>query len=84
MILKDGELTGSYSDKKSPALVAKAMMRVLFQKTGVKQKDIKFKNMETGQNYTYKGRIIELEIPVNIVINKKKFKKLYEIFVERI
>lgn len=84
IILKDGELTGEYSSKKSPSLVAKAIMRVIYQKTGARTKDIRFKNLENGKEYSYKGRIIELERPTNIIINGKKFLKKYQIFVERI
>lgn len=84
IIMKDGGLTGEYSEKKSPSLVAKAIMRVLFQKTGIKNKEIRFKNTRNGNEYTYKARILELERPRNISIGSKVFKKKYEIFVERI
>ena len=84
LILKDGEQTGKYSDKKSPGLVAKAMMKVIFQKTGHKQKEIKFINDRTGKQYTYKAKIIKLERPRTVIINKKKFLQRYDIFTERI
>ena len=84
IIMKDGGLTGEYSEKKSPSLVAKAIMRVLYQKTGIKNKEIRFKNLKNGKEYTYKARIIELERPTNINIGNKKFLKKYSIFVERI
>lgn len=84
IIMKDGNLTGEYSSKKSPALVAKAIMRVLFQKTGIKNKEIRFKDIKTGKEYTYKARIIILENQKNIKIGNKEFKKKYEIIVERI
>lgn len=84
LILNDGELVGSYSDKKSPALVAKAMMRVIFQKTGRTASDIRFINSKTKQEYTYKGKLIELINPKTINIKGKKFNKLYNISVERI
>lgn len=84
IIRKDGSLTGEYSSKKSPALVAQAIMRVLYQKTGVTNKEIRFKNIVNGKEYTYKGRVIVLETPRNIKIGDKIFKKKYEIIVERI
>lgn len=84
LILKDGELVGNYSDKKSPALVAKAMMRVIYQKTGKLASDIRFINVKTKQEYTYKGKLIPIENPKIINIKGKKFNKLYNILVERI
>ncbi len=84
IIMKNGELTGEYSEKKSPSLVAKAIMRVLYQKTGIRNKEIRFKNIKTGQEYSYKARIIVLENPNNIKIGDKTFKEKYKIFVERI
>jgi hypothetical protein len=84
LILKDGEHVGSYSDKKSPALVAKAMMRVIHQKTGKLASDIRFINNKTKQEYTYKGRLIELDEPRIININGKKFEQMYNIHVERV
>lgn len=82
--MKDGNLTGEYSSKKSPSLVAKAIMRVLFLKTGARNKEIRFKNLDNEKEYSYKARIIELENPKVIDINGRKFERKYKIFVERI
>jgi len=84
IILKDGELAGEYSSKKSPSLVAKAIMRVIYQKTKIKNKEIRFKDLTNGKEYTYKARILELEKPKKIIIKDKTFLKKYEIFVDRI
>lgn len=84
IILKDGELTGKYSDKKSPGLVARAIMKVIFQKTGATSKEIKFKNDRNGKLYTYRAKIIKLERPRTVVIKGKKFLQKYDIFAERI
>ena len=83
IILKDGSMTGEYSDKKSPAEVARAIMKTLHIKTGVKTKEIRFKNIKTGREYTYNAHIVILERPITIHIKGKKFLEKYKIFVKR-
>lgn len=84
IILEDGETLGKYSSKKSPAQVAKSAMRVIYQKTGVQEKDINFFNEDTKREYTYRCKLIILDEPEIIKIKDKTFEKNYLIFVKRI
>ena len=87
IILEDGDHIGHYSDKKCPSEVAKAAMRVIYNKTDGDKKDgdINFFNTITKREYTYRTEIEELEEPQTIIIaGNKKFSKKYIIKTKRI
>ena len=84
LILNDGEYIGNYSDKKSPAQVARSAMRTIFKKTDRREADINFFNTHTKKEYTYRSSIIDLETPEIITFGGKKFTKMYKIETKRI
>ena len=84
LILEDGELIGNYSYKKIPQAVAKSIMRVLYLKTGVTQKDIKFKNMIQDITYTYRCHIEILKKPIIKKFGDRIVEQKYKIYAKQI
>jgi len=84
IILKDGEVIGKYSDNKSPAQVAKAMMRTIYKDSGRTEADINFLNTRTQKVYTYRSSIYQLSRPIIKYIMGKPIEIHYTIKTQKI
>lgn len=87
IVLDSGEEIGHYKSTKSPAQVAKSIIKTIYIQNKLKgdfDKIVIFRNNRTHRNYTYHCSISLLRHPITKQIGKNTFVEKYHIVAKRV